>query len=91
MDTTEDRQLITSSPGACGGLQMEEARSAWRRVAFRLLTFVLLIGAVGDRVLRAGGWPIVGACAGTLLLVWIIAYCAGRHRMSMVGPLPVRR
>jgi hypothetical protein len=33
-----------------------------------------LIGAVGDRVFHAGGWPIVGACAGTLLLVGIVAF-----------------
>ena len=70
---------------------MEEAWSAWRRVAFRLLTLVLLICAVGDRILRAGGWPIVGACAGTLLLRGIVAYCAGRHRKMTFGPLPVRR
>ena len=38
MDTSEDRYLNASPPGACGGLRLEEARSAWRRVAFRLLT-----------------------------------------------------
>ena len=53
---------------------MEETRSIWRRVAFRLLTLVLVLCAVGDRGLRAGGWPIVGACAGTLLLVGIVVF-----------------
>ncbi len=38
MDTSEERHLNASPPGACGGLQLEEAKSAWRRVAFRLLT-----------------------------------------------------
>ena len=91
MNTSDDRQLIIRPSGDCGGLKLEEAGSAWRRVAFRLLTLLLLICAVGDRILRAGEWPIVGACAGTLLLVGIVTCCAGRHRKMTFGPLPVRR
>ena len=91
MNTSEDRRLNARPSWACVGLKMEETRSIWRRVAFRLLTLVLVLCAVGDRVLRAGGWPIVGACAGTLLLVGIVAFCVGRHHKTTFGPLPVPR
>lgn len=91
MNASNDRQLITRPSGDCGGLKLGEDESAWRRVAFRLLTFMLLICAVWDRVLRADGWQIVGGCAVTLLLGGIVVCCTGRHRKTTFGPLPIRR
>jgi len=56
---------------AFGTPVLHRSRKGQSRVAFRLLTFILLIFAVADRLSAAGAWGVVGGALAILVTVGI--------------------